>query len=627
MEITRKRSLFNSLTFKISFFVTFVMLSALAVFSIVFILSEQKETTEVIIKNGESFANYSAREIYDNYTQYYTHPRPEDFENFKANVELILKNNTDVTRVSLVSINGQVLFDSGEFLTGKYAGEARIIQDPETLTLINENQISSREVYENGERVMEIFVPLQQVDGHVFSMRYFLSFRSFWDRMRSVYYNIVSVVTPLTAFIIILAIPFSIALIRPLKALTGAMEQVRAGNLRVRADISSGDEIGDLASGFNEMAAHLEVHNAEMEAKIIEIQERTKELKEEQARFLASIYSLPLGFILADRDHRLILKNNSVNSALDVPEGDLALQQISDALAGVLDLKGCAEDCMRGKRPMAQEIEFAHKFLKFLFGPVILEDSGEVIGYIALIEDTTEAKLLERTRDEFFLIASHELRTPLTAIKGNAELIREFFSKEIQNKEVSSMISDIEEASARLITITNDFLDLSRIEQHKIEIKKERVDIPSVAQEVVHSLHSIAIEKKLDLRLEPQPNLPEVWGDRDRIKQILVNLVGNAVNYTHQGSVVISIGLVSRNAVRVSVADTGIGIAPENQRFLFKKFQQAGTTIYTRDVTKGTGLGLYISKLLTESMNGDIRLEESVPGKGSIFSLTLPAAV
>ena len=132
---------------------------------------------------------------------------------------------------------------------------------------------------------------------------------------------------------------------------------------------------------------------------------------------------------------------------------------------------------------------------------------------------------------------------------------------------------------------------------------------------------------KLSLELrEPKESIPAVWADKDRVKQVLINFIGNGLKFTKQGGVFVDLVVEENGCVKVSVTDTGIGIAEENQQLLFRKFQQAESNIHTRDTTKGTGLGLYISKLITEGMGGNIALEKSEVGKGSIFSFTLPVA-
>ena len=252
--------------------------------------------------------------------------------------------------------------------------------------------------------------------------------------------------------------------------------------------------------------------------------------------------------------------------------------------------------------------------------------NGSIVGAIILVGDVAEAKVLERSKDEFFSIASHELRTPLTAIRGNTALIRDYFIKKVKDPEFVNIIDDIHASSIRLIDIVNDFLNLSRLEQGRIEFKKEKVDVAGTIKTVLEELVSSAEQKKLELKfLEPKKKPPLVAADSEKVKEVLINLIGNGIKYTEKGSV--TINLVEKDSqLKINVIDTGRGISIKNQTLLFRKFQQAGESLYTRDTTKGTGLGLYISKLMVVGMGGTIGLEESVEDKGSNFYFTLPIA-
>jgi signal transduction histidine kinase len=249
-----------------------------------------------------------------------------------------------------------------------------------------------------------------------------------------------------------------------------------------------------------------------------------------------------------------------------------------------------------------------------------------VIGNVVLIEDVTEAKVMERSRDEFFAVASHELRTPLTAIRGNADMILEMYADKIVDKDMKEMLTDINSSSVRLIAVVNDFLEVSRLEQGRIEVKKEKFNIADVAGKVTRDLKEMINKKGLALQyVPPEIPLPPVVADKNRVEQILVNLVGNSAKFTKEGGITIELG-VDGMFIRIRVSDTGVGISEHNQTLLFRKFQQAGEDMLARDVSQSTGLGLYICKLIVQNMGGQIGLERSELGKGSVFFFTIPIA-
>lgn len=187
------------------------------------------------------------------------------------------------------------------------------------------------------------------------------------------------------------------------------------------------------------------------------------------------------------------------------------------------------------------------------------------------------------------------------------------------------MIDDVYESSIRLIEIVNDFLDTSRLELGKMEFKKDALDLSELIPRVIKEYQVTNSRNKIYINFEDTIKQPPIVGDKDRLKQLLINLIGNALKFTEKGGITISLK-TKANFVKVLVTDTGIGIPQDNQKLLFRKFQQAESNIMTRDGSKGTGLGLYISKMIIEGMGGKIQLESSIEGKGTTFFFTLPIA-
>ena len=411
-----------------------------------------------------------------------------------------------------------------------------------------------------------------------------------------------------------LAIFFGRRISDPIKKLHEGTEIIGGGKLNYRLDIKTGDELEQLAGAFNEMA--------------INLQTRTQEAEEERARLVASINSLSLGFMLMSKDEEIILHNTAAMLMLELKEQEFNLKNIAEKLKGAFNLQErCAECIAKGGSVDQKDIPFKDRFLRIFLAPVVLlMDHKEIIGAVILMEDITEAKIMERSREEFFAIASHELRTPLTAIRGNMALLKQFFSESLKPEAVE-MIEDSYGASLRLIGIVNDFLDVSRLEQSNVEFKKEKIDVLELIKEVVKEMSALADSKKLSISIKDSKTAPLLaLSDRDRTKQVIYNLISNAINYTQKGEVRIEVKKDDK-FLKIFVLDTGFGIAAQNQKLLFRKFQQAGERVLARDISKGTGLGLYISKLIVEAMGGKIWLEKSELGKGSIFAFALPEAV
>lgn len=276
-----KKLEFKSLKIKINFFILTLVFISFVVFSLTFIFSERKNLQEDIVKSGEMFASFSSKIIYDNYVRYYTHNTLGEFEEFKKNIKEILDNNTDVVGVKLVGVNGKILFDSSEISLGKYQGLDRIIEDRDLLDLIRKNEISNVTISENKKNFTEIINPifLQSGGSHIFSTIYVISQDSLSQRMREVYLQILYVAIPIFIIIAILTILFVSRLLKPIKNLTKVAEKVRSGDLDIKVDVSSRDEIGVLSRVFGEMVLKIKESQSILEKKV---KDRTEELEKER---------------------------------------------------------------------------------------------------------------------------------------------------------------------------------------------------------------------------------------------------------------------------------------------------------------------------------------------------------
>jgi CheY-like chemotaxis protein len=240
---------------------------------------------------------------------------------------------------------------------------------------------------------------------------------------------------------------------------------------------------------------------------------------------------------------------------------------------------------------------------------------------VSVFRDVTREVEADLTKSEFVSTVSHELRTPMTSIKGYADLML-MGAAGGMNEEQKRFLSIIKSNADRLTVLVNDLLDISRIEGGRIELDIEAMRLEVAVDQVVASLRARVEEKGLSLFVNVPPDLPPVLADRDRVIQILTNLVGNSSQYTRAGSITVTARRVD-NLARIDVADTGIGIAPEDQAKVFDRFFRSDDAAVQE--FSGTGLGLAIIKSLVEMHHGQIWLESEV-GKGSTFSVTLPLA-
>jgi signal transduction histidine kinase len=240
-----------------------------------------------------------------------------------------------------------------------------------------------------------------------------------------------------------------------------------------------------------------------------------------------------------------------------------------------------------------------------------------------LQEKVTELAEATKAKDQFLAVMSHEMRTPLNAIIGYADLLDMGLDGELTSSQ-REQIGRIRVGSRHLLDLINDVLDLARADARKLDVDLRPVDLGAVLEEVTALLERQAREKGIDLVADPIPeSIPHVQADLHRLRQILTNLIGNAIKFTDEGSVRVRCEIEAAERVLVHVIDTGLGIEPAVLPLVFGEFYQASGEL-TRE-KGGSGLGLAISQRLANLMGGDIRAT-SKPGEGSSFTLVLRAA-
>ncbi|MEN8809310.1 MAG: ATP-binding protein [Desulfobacterales bacterium] len=239
------------------------------------------------------------------------------------------------------------------------------------------------------------------------------------------------------------------------------------------------------------------------------------------------------------------------------------------------------------------------------------------------IEDKgRELQIANKHKSEFLANMSHELRTPLNAILGYTELIIDNIYGDVPEK-IQEVLERVEKNGRHLLNLINDVLDLSKIEAGRFSLSLDDYSMQDVIQTVFTSVEALASEKKLDLKMKVPEVLKTGKGDEQRIAQVILNLLGNAIKFTEQGKVEVE-ATVSNESFLISVSDTGPGLSETDQKNIFDEFRQADAS--STRAKGGTGLGLSISKKIVEMHGGRIWVDSSL-GKGSTFSFTLPIRV
>ncbi|MFB8377025.1 sensor histidine kinase [Paenibacillus taichungensis] len=247
---------------------------------------------------------------------------------------------------------------------------------------------------------------------------------------------------------------------------------------------------------------------------------------------------------------------------------------------------------------------------------------------IVLEDRAKQLMIASQYKSEFLANMSHELRTPLNSVINFAQMISEN-GDTMEQEDIVHFATMIEHSGQELLTLINDILDLSKVEAGRLDIVLEDISVAQLTEDAMTHFQLVAEKKGVELKLDKKPGLPEtLWSDPQRVQQILRNLMSNAIKFTHQGKVTLTVSTKQMNKSGIlsqwivfSVQDTGIGIAEDKHQSIFEAFQQADGSISRK--FGGTGLGLSISRDLARLLDGSIELE-SAEGKGSTFYLYLP---
>ena len=235
-------------------------------------------------------------------------------------------------------------------------------------------------------------------------------------------------------------------------------------------------------------------------------------------------------------------------------------------------------------------------------------------------EKTAQLEIANRHKSEFLANMSHELRTPLNAVIGFSEVLLEQMFGEVNPKQ-QEYLNDILSSGKHLLSLINDILDLSKIEAGRMELEAQPFDLPAALDNALTLIKERAARNSIGLVVHVDPGIGEILADERKVKQVLLNLLSNAVKFTPEGGKITMSATLNGGAVEVSVADTGIGIAAEDQQAIFEEFRQVGSD-YARK-REGTGLGLALARRLVELHGGTLTVA-SEPGKGSTFTFAIP---
>jgi two-component system, OmpR family, phosphate regulon sensor histidine kinase PhoR len=505
--------------------------------------------------------------------------------------QIFFKNNLSnlEMRVTYIDKSGKVLMDS--------------VADNETMDNHN-NRIEVIEAREKGTSYSirysssvnknMLYVATLFNDGYIIRSSMPVNFINSFENKYIKYYIIALICVILAAAII--SSRLSQVILKPIKDLRYITWRVANGELYRRVKLISEDEIGDLGKAFNNMADKLQLS--------------IKEVTERQNRLEAILKSMDSGVIAIDKNFKVIMINPYAKEMFRIDK-DIIGQNLMDTIRDFeLEsiFKKNAEEYTEIKLLWPKE-----RNLRIKTADII--NDNELIGTVAVVQDITDIKRLENVRSQFVANVSHELKTPLTSIKGFAETLKFVEDPERRDK----FLDIINDEAERLTRLINDILTLSSIEQHREE-KSETINVEEIVQDVYCLMKNTAESKNIKLQVLRNKDI-YITGDRDKFKQMLINLVDNAIKYSEEGAQVFIGTDISQNKQVIWVEDTGVGMSNEHLSRIFERFYRVDKARSRAE--GGTGLGLAIVKHIVLSLNGNIEVESQI-GKGTKFTVSIP---
>ena len=466
----------------------------------------------------------------------------------------------NITQITITDMGGKV------WLSTTYDNRSLDINDPFYKDQINLNRINSRLINGSDGVELEFISPIQTFGNPTYLLTMTMPLTEIEQQAAEQIRNTLLLALLVVVISALIAFWLSRVLTNPIRHLLHGTGEIIRGNYNLQIEVLSGDETGQLTDSFNQMTGHLK-------------QEHQKRLQAQQSLIE---HRDNLEKLVAQRTDQLTLSNQQLTA--EVEERKWAEKQLQE-----------------------ERSQLAHR---------IAERTAE------LHQTNIELERAAKAKDEFLAAMSHELRTPLTAILGMSEVLKEQVYGELNPKQIE-YLSTINESGNHLLELINDILDLAKIEAGKFEIRPGQLDFVQLAESSIRLVQGAASRQGLTIEQHLDSSLPTLIGDRRHLKQVLVNLLGNAIKFTPCGGKVgLSITTSTDGAsIELLVWDTGIGISKDDQSRLFAPFVQVDSELSRQ--FSGTGLGLALVAKIIELHQGRISVQ-SAPGQGSRFLIQLP---
>lgn len=400
--------------------------------------------------------------------------------------------------------------------------------------------------------------------------------------------------------LVVVTLSFSKHFVQPIKDLTRISSEINKGNYNVMVHYSRDDEIGDLTQVFNKMSQN--VNNVILQ------------LESERKRLASVLASLDDGLLAIDKKGNIITSNSYIKTYFNISNPKTIYDfQYQSFLRDMFD------DLKNGKDHISEEIDCNGRNLLIIGSPI--REAGYEENYMIIIRNVTATKQFQNEQKKFISSVSHELRTPLTTIIGYTDMLtrRQVVDPEILNRSLST----INREGHRLLRLVDDLLNVNQFDKIEFDVKKANLDLHALLIDVVDQMQIKSSQNDIEINYKSDENLSEILGDYDRLQQLFINVLHNAIKYSDKGDIIDVVSTREDGNIVVSIRDYGVGISDVEKDRIFNAFYRVDEDRARSEGEGGAGLGLYLVKQIVEKHNGTIRVDSQV-GEGTNVIVTLP---
>ncbi|MDD5259141.1 MAG: ATP-binding protein [bacterium] len=506
-------------------------------------------------------------------------------------------------RITIIAKDGQVLGDSESEPEAMENHRSR----PEVIdALQGKIGVSTRYSYTLQKKMLYVAIPAKTSQGEIGgTIRVALPLTTVNTLTVNILPNLWIGIIVALILTIILGYISAHVITKPIRQINAMTQQAIKGNWSQKIPVTTQDEMGSLAKSLNLLFQ--------------QVQGNIEAIKNEQNKITAIISSMSEGVIACDTDSRILLINKSIEKTFNVTAADCQNKMLLEAIRNN-ELDEILSLTLRSGQAQQSELSILvpiQKIFQIYASPLKKED--QTVGAVLVMHDITELKHLENVRKEFISNVSHELKTPLTSIKGFIETLLAGALEDKNNNR--RFLSIIQEHADRLGKLINDILELSKLESKEIRLEFQPSDLREIIKKTVETFTPQLVKSKVTCSINIKDPLPQVQADQDKITQVLINLIDNAIKFNKENGSIMITAELQPDSLKVSIKDTGIGLPAADLPRIFERFYRVDKA-RSRDLG-GTGLGLSIVKHIIEAHHGQVGIE-SIQERGSTFWFTLP---